>query len=1374
MLDFIDLNVEEKKDTFIIGPDFMAKYKSTDLMIKGRSFYAIWDDNRKVWTTDEYDAIRLIDQDVVERTHEEFGGCDKRIQYRKMQNFSSKKLEEWNKFCKAIGDNYTTLDSKIIFSNQESKKEECCTRKLPYPLTKQKIDAYDELMSALYAPEEREKIEWAIGAIISGDSKWIQKFLVFYGGPGTGKSTVLNIIEDMFRDYCSSFDAKALTSNDAFALESLRENKLIAIQHDGDLSRIEDNATINSVVSHETVVINEKHKSKYSLKFHTFLMLGTNKPVRITDAKSGILRRLIDVSPTGNLIPVERYRELTDQIKFEYSGIAWHCLKEVYEKLGPNYYKDYVAESMISYTNDFYNFILDNYDLFKDIKGEKFLELNTAWMRYKHYADMSDLKYPMPMRVFRHELMNYFKDFKKRHGQHYSVYFDFIDDKFESHFGETAKTLGEGHKSWLRLLDSESGCILDEELSDCYAQYATADEKPIQKWEEVVTRLKDLDTSKTHYVRCPDNLIVIDFDLKDESGGKSYERNLEAASSWPITYAEVSKGGSGIHLHYWYTGEPSELSRIFADDIEIKVFTGKSSLRRKVTKCNDVPIATISSGLPLRERRSGKMLEETTLKSERSLRQLIKRNLRKEIHPGTKPSIDFIYKILEDAYESGLNYDVTDMRHEIQHFALNSSHQADYCLKMVSKMKFKSEEPSEDSDHYEEEAPIVFFDVEVFPNLFVVVWKKVGEENRKVTMINPTPSEIKDLINYRLAGFNNRKYDNHILYGRMMGYTNEQLFRLSKRIIDNEKDACFGEAYNLSYTDIYDYSSEKMSLKKWEIKLGLHHDELGLPWDQPVPEELWSRVGEYCGYDVEATEAVWFATEADFLAREILAEWAEMTVNDTTNNLTTRLIVGKDRNPQSKFIYTDLSTIFPGYEYDPYGIDPKRYLPGVKIVQGKSIYLGKDPSEGGYAIGYPGMYTDVAVLDVASMHPHSAIKLKVFGEEYTLNFDKIVKARILIKHKDYEAAKQMLPERLHKYLDDPKKAKRLAYALKIAINSVYGLTSAKFPNKLKDPRNVDNIVAKYGALFMMTLEEEVKKRWGNVVHIKTDSIKLSNATPEMIRFVMEFGKKYGYTFEHEATYSKMCIVNDAVYIAKYASAKRCRELYGYVPGDNEEKGGKWTATGKQFQVPYVFKTLFSKEPIEFPDLCETNSVTTEMHLDCNEGYPDVSMWEDLKDARSLAERKGFEELTRKQQNIVNEYQLITDDEVKSEIAKGHNRHFVGKVGQFCPVIEGSGGGVLERYGEDGKYSAVAGTKRPSGGVYRWLETEVVKSLGLEDRIDRSYYNDLVDKAVEELSKYCDLEAFTAEDSDESWMDIPEGVEGEEYPFPMNPPVGEVA
>ena len=134
-------------------------------------------------------------------------------------------------------------------------------------------------------------------------------------------------------------------------------------------------------------------------------------------------------------------------------------------------------------------------------------------------------------------------------------------------------------------------------------------------------------------------------------------------------------------------------------------------------------------------------------------------------------------------------------------------------------MRFKSEEPSPAAAS--EKTELVFYDVEVFPNLFIIVWMTEGAD--PVKMINPKPAEVEELAKFRLVGFNCRRYDNHILYARMMGYTNEQLYKLSQRIINGSKNAFFGEAYNISYTDVYDFCSKKQSLKKWEIELGIHH-----------------------------------------------------------------------------------------------------------------------------------------------------------------------------------------------------------------------------------------------------------------------------------------------------------------------------------------------------------------------------------------------------------------------------------------------------------------------------------------------------------------------------------------------------------------------
>lgn len=1323
MLDFcsIEKKYEKRTGMYTFFPEFLVMANgSKDLMARGHSFYGVWDQNAGYWTQDENRVVEMIDRQVLDE-YSIF--VDDGVPAAKLllRNFSSNMWNNWQKYVKSLPDNYHELDKKLIFSNQEAKKSDFVTRKLDFPLISQPTPAYDELMSTIYAQNERQKLEWAVGAIISGEAKKLQKFIVLYGAPGTGKSTFLNIIQNMFPGYYALFNAKNLTGNSDFALESLKANPLFAVQHDGDLSRIEDNTLLNSIVSHEELEVNEKYKSKYTMRFETFLFMGTNKPVKITDSKSGILRRLIDVSPTGNTMPKKKFEKLWNQIKFEYSGIAYHCL-EVFNSLGPNFYDNYIPVSMIGETNDIYNFIEDNYDLFSEETTDG-ITLSVMWRRYKEYCEEANVKYTLSMRAFKVEMKEYFASFSERDGHRYSVYHGFKRHKFqyrpkEDQNEEPDTDLPDpGFLAWTHKTSD-----FDDIFAYCPAQYANTNGSPTTPWDKCTTRLKDLDTSKLHYVLTQEktpNMIVIDFDLKNEKGEKDAIANLKAALEWPQTYAEVSKSGSGIHLHYYFSGNIETLSRVVGPDIEIKVFTGLSSLRRQLSKCNNFPIATISSGLPIKQERS-KMLKTETLKSERSLRKLVERNLRKEIHANTKCSVDFIQKILQDAYDSGLKYDISDMRPSVQNFAMGSTHNASYCLAMIGKMKFKSEEPSINEDSYKNTAPIVFFDVEVFPNLFVVCMKRQGPGNAVIKMINPRAEDVESMREFRLVGFNNRRYDNHILYARMMGYTNEQLYNLSQRIIGGDKTAFFGEAYNLSYTDIYDFlsTSNKMSLKKWEIKLGIHHMELDIPWDKPVPEHLWPKVAEYCGNDVAATEATFDANQDDWLAREILADIAGLTVNDTTNTCTTKIIIGNDKDPWSKFVYTDLSTVFPGYEYNKFGIDQNRYNKGTKIVKGKSLYRGEDPGEGGYVYANPGIYYKVALLDIASMHPNSLIQLNLFGDTYTMRFKDLVNVRLAIKHEDFDTALKLLDGLLEKYIkwiqEGKYTSKQVANALKTAINSVYGLTSATFPNKLKDPRNEDNIVAKRGALFMINLKHEVEERGYTVVHIKTDSIKIADATPEIIDFVMKYGQDYGYTFEHEDTYEKICLVNDAVYIAKYNKPHK------------DKKTGKdihWTATGTQFQVPYVFKTLFSKEPITFQDLFETKSASSALYLDFNEHNPEE-----------------------------------------------HNYHFVGKVGAFCPMKDGVGGGVLLRDAGDGRFAAVTGTKKKGtkDEVYRWMQTEMVIKNGLEDQIDRSYYNALVDEAVETISQYGDFEQFAANDTVPEWMQIPEGV-GEEVPFPMNPP-----
>lgn len=906
MLDFVMISTRRKNASrvevypkFVIGP-------SEDLMIRGKDFYAVWDDAEQLWSQNEGTVVNIIDTALKEasngfiNTH-----ADESVTTLYMWDSDSGSIDRFHKYVqKQCRDNFTPLDERLTFSNADIKKEDYVSKKLNYPLEKTDISAYEELISTLYTEKERHKIEWAIGSVVSGDSRNIQKFLVMYGAPGTGKSTVLNIIEKLFHGYCATFDAQSLTStNSAFSLEPFKSNPLVAIQHEGDLSRIEDNTRLNSIVSHETLLVNEKNKPQYPMRFNSFLFIGTNKPVKITDTKSGVLRRLIDVTPSGKKItPVSKYRELMKKIDWELGGIATHCL-EVY-KADPQYYDNYTPMSMFGATNDFYNFVLDSYTVFK---RDDETTLKAAYKMYNQYCEEARVSMPMSQRPFKEELKSYFKTFEERaeDGSIVNRYKGFLYKKFieladQDNNGET-KTIA----SLLVLNCTVS--LLDDILKDCPAQYAKVKdgaEVPMYKWANVKTKLSDLDTHELHYVKVPENHIVIDFDLKDEYGNKSFELNAKEAALWPPTYAELSKGGQGVHLHYIYNGDVSKLSRIYDDCIEIKVFTGDSSLRRRLSKCNDLPIATISSGLPLKEENKKKMIDFEGFKNEKAIRTYIKRAINKEYASSTRQSMSLINDALEKAYASGVKYDISDMASTIMSFAGRSTNSASWCYELAGKLKYKSEEElSENFEKYDNDI-LVFFDVEVFKNLFVVVYMADGHE--PVVLINPSPTDIVELMKFKLVGFNNRDYDNHILYARMLGASNLELFNRSVAIINKNRDAKIGKAYNISYTDVFDFSTKKQSLKKWEIELDIHHQELPIPWDQEVPEDKWPLVAEYCTNDVKATAALFHHLKEDWKARQILADLAGGTVNDTTNTLTTKLVFGNERYPQ--LVYTDLAT----------------------------------------------------------------------------------------------------------------------------------------------------------------------------------------------------------------------------------------------------------------------------------------------------------------------------------------------------------------------------------------------------------------------------------------------------------------------------------
>lgn len=1337
MLDFFTIAVKNVRGKQILYPKFLIK-PSKDLMIRGRDFYAVWDEENGLWSTDEDTVVRIVDRELKNAAKQYFEkyGIEPDILF--MEDGDSKSVNKFHEYCRQqMRDRWKPLDNGIIFKNTEVTRDDYASHRLSYSMEPGETPNYDRFMSVIFDETNRQKCEWMIGCIIAGDSVWLQKFCVLYGAGGTGKSTLIHLIEDLFDGYYVFFVAKELGQASAdFALEPFAPNPLIAIQHDGDLSRIEDNTRLNSLVAHEAMVVNEKFKSKYTMRFRAFLILGTNSPVKITDAKSGIIRRLIDIQPTGNKLDSREYNKVTRGMRKELGAIAQHCY-DVYSQLGPHYYDGYIPTSMMAATNDFYDFVEFYSDYFSENDP---ITLNDAYSKYQKFAEFAGIRYVENRRSVRNELVNYYDEYipeGRVNGKHArSIFKGFNLDKYMSGLNapEPIEEPIVENETWLKLEDANDISEFDKEAADWPAQYAVYNEEkgnyqPKTRWDRVRTTLSDLDPTELHYVKFNDiSHIVIDFDIKGDNNEKSLDKNLEAASKWTPTYSEVSKSGNGVHLHYIYAGDPTELSALFAPNVEVKVFTGRSALRRQLTRYCNLPIATLPAGsLPRKE--ASKTVTRKTIENADALRQEILYNLTKRNgKESTTSCINYIYQDLERAYESGMVYDVSNLKQDVISFALGSTNQKTYCTRTVGKMKWKS-----DSDDIGLPDPVnsrpVIFDIEVVPNKFCICWAYVDDEEKVYVMDCPTSEQVLEFVTTKqLWGYNCRRYDNHIMAARIHGADIPGVYRVSKRLIQNDPDSYFGDAWNYSQGDLYDIASKKQSLKKWEIELGKHHQESGHDWDKEVTESEWAEMIEYCKNDVRATVAVYWALQADIDARKILSEISGLPMNATTRQHTTEIIFRGDKHPQLNIpTVEDFQKLWPKYRWE----------------NGHNMYGNIDLGMGGYVYAEQGIFMNVALIDVASLHPTSIRRMNMFGD-YTRNYEDIIDARLAIKHHDYARASQMLDGKLSPYLTTDEEADKLAYALKIVINSVYGYTAASFDNPFKDSRNFNNVVALRGAIFMASLQEEVQARGFTVAHIKTDSIKIPNATPEIIKFCMDYANAYGYIFEHEATYSKMCLVNDAVYIAKYATSELCEKLYGYIPKDNAKHSGGWTATGKQFQVPFVFKSLFSHEPITIDDMSETREVKTALYLDMNEGLPDVEALETERD--KLA----------KKDPVMNSARI---SELDALIPEGHRYIFVGKVGLFTPVMPGVGGGILVAQ-RNGKFVAVNGSKG-----YRFLETEVLKDQHLEEYVDISYYRAMVDDAKNAIGKYGDVELFISGDDNPlpDFMNIP-NTDEEELPW----------
>lgn len=1368
MLDFLNIEIVAKDikggQSYTTDVSFNTIINE-DLITAGGAFQAWYDEETGYWSRNEKKLFKRMDKQIKIIAKE--NGAKATL----MSKSTSGLSKHWRSFCKELiptsNKPVQPLDQKILFESAEVTREDYASFKLGYNPVDMETPYYDELIHTLYSGINLHMWEWAVGATLSGDAPNVDRLIILKGKPGTGKSTALNILKmmleapdidkDQTHKYWSSAALDRLGSSKTFATAMFDgKDPVVFMQEDADMSYIAKNQILNSALDHEEIEVEQKYQKAYPKKLNCMFFIGSNKDFHINDTNSGMIRRILDIYPTGNTVSFSTYNKCMEGIKYELGGIAYHCMRE-YQR-NKDFFRRYRPTGMMRRTSPVYWFVQQRYmDLCKmdPISDDK------LWAMWTADNENTKEKHSYSKRELISQIEPFYKDGYDTMSKTFSGFdAELSDPEYGMHsLGQwnTEGGIEEVHvnNNWLDVKDLvEIPSLVDTLEENCPAQYSKENGTPAVGWDDVKTKLKDLDTSKEHYVRTPLNHIVIDFDIRNpETGDKDLEANIAAANMFPPTYCECSKSGKGLHLHYIYTDDPNKLSALYAPGIEIKVFKGKSALRRKLTLCNNIEVRKISGGALPRKKEVNSTIKDKIIHDQTHLENLVNMTLagRVEGLSGTIQMIRFIDKLFEEAYDSGFTYDLDHMFRSIDMLASNSTTGPnDDCTeakKIVLGMKMHSKDRdtyrpdvSIDIECFDPKDPkywtdegIGIWDWEIFCNKSLLVWETLDSPEQHVWW-NPTAEQIEFLMkNYKLIGHNTIYYDNFMAYGRgYQGLSNKGLFDLSQKIISGDRSAGPYQAKNISYADTLAFapSGKKQSLKKWEIQLDIPHEELDWDWNEPLPDDMDSIVEHYCKQDVRATKLVFLYLKPEWEAHKMLAKMAGGIPNNTANDLTKMIVFGDNKHPQEMFEYrnladpvTDISEdklmfltkwypemiaeefvawdgtksilpCFPSYGFDPFA--PKGE---------KSYYRGIYVSEGGHVQVKEGIYTMVALLDIAGMHPSSIGAEMLWGEEATDRYLQLKQNRIWIKHKEWDKMRQgILADFVPQMESGEVNPKLVSTALKTPINGAYGLTDTSFPNPFKDERNKDNIVAKRGALFMVDLQKYIEGELGcEVIHTKTDSVKIPNATKEVIEKIMAFGKRYGYDFEHEATYERLAIVNGSTYVARYASEQECIDMYGYCPEDNKgHDGTEWTATAIEFQRPYVFKTLFSKEPIEYKDLKEVKQSTNGKIFIEREGKPDK---------------------------------------------------FIGKVGAFVPLKDG--GELKIHTMKDG----VLRKNFPSGSKgFLWDD---YYNHGPEDmdKIDYDYYNKLVTEARDKIMDVGNVEWFLDQDG-------PRAVLGETDPEEM--------
>lgn len=189
----------------------------------------------------------------------------------------------------------------------------------------------DWLGFAVADPADREMLLQYSGYCLTRDTRQ-QKFLILCGLGGTGKSTVIRMIEAMIgSDNISNISLSELTQR--FASYGLL-GKLLNSCADLEIQALEDTSTLKKVLGEDTLRGEAKGKDSFSFKSYAKLIFSTNElPVVKAEKTNGFYRRLLilPMNKVPDAVQADFYDRLSAEIGY-FIRLSVEALTRMYQR----------------------------------------------------------------------------------------------------------------------------------------------------------------------------------------------------------------------------------------------------------------------------------------------------------------------------------------------------------------------------------------------------------------------------------------------------------------------------------------------------------------------------------------------------------------------------------------------------------------------------------------------------------------------------------------------------------------------------------------------------------------------------------------------------------------------------------------------------------------------------------------------------------------------------------------------------------------------------------------------------------------------------------------------------------------------------------